>query len=647
MLRTIACILHSLLLFSLTNAFGPLLNRTLCCETAILASATDYAHFPLNFALWNSLARLNGTIPPLSPPTRGNDAWNVLVHRKSTENPRAEYLDFRCGAVYSSASGLESPAAMSVRVPLAWARHTPACMGFEGVQLADVDKWAGPLVGFLLPGIVFGLSIPSGWALTEFLRAANLLGHKRPSKLRRLLARVLVTTAFLVLSVLEILRWAIVILTCAGPILSSTMQEMHHDHILLSRLSQPSASTTTQLRRRRLLMAILLSNVSDSNGSLATAAQATILHGPDAQARAYLSILLAANTQFDVAIGTPVAFYTAAYAYALFDAYQRLGDHLTATTLTFGLWYTEFALVAVVSGCLLGGANLAIITSVTYESPPLSPIRLVAPWNRGRSARDWAAWADPEFKLTTPVYKCSIASIVLISLPCCLAFLVSFRTPAAGLGCRSLSLTLYLAAQLLLILLHTLYSFLPDSPCVRGLLYLLLPVTLLLSFLSAVGGTILQITGVFVNVYCVAGVHSFFDPDNPHWSLDLATDTLLVRRLARYRWRYTGVAGLGFLCAVCMITWFYRSDVQNQCARAIAEVQTIPTPAPTPAPRTHFSSTGASTHSRISNRNSYHSRRSPVIEPSAQAQDIRPVSAPSTFAAQVNDVARRGAPREQ
>lgn len=232
---------------------------------------------------------------------------------------------------------------------------------------------------------------------------------------------------------------------------------------------------------------------------------------------------------------------------------------------------------------------------------------------------------------------------MLISLPCCLAFLVSFRTPAAGLGCRSLSLTLYLAAQFLLILLHTLYSVRPDSPRVRGLLYLLLPLTLLLSFLSAVGGTILQITGIFLNVYCEAGVHSFFDPDNPSWSLDLATDTLLVRGLARYRWQYTGVAGLGFLCAVCMITWLYRSDVRNQCARAIAGVQTIPTP----APRSDFSSTGSSTHSRISNRNSHHGRRSPVIEPSARVQDIRPVSAPSTLVGQVYNVVQRGAPREQ
>lgn len=361
--RTLAGLLHLLLLFSLTNAFGPQLNRTLCCESAIIASATDYAHFPLNFALWNSLARLNDTTPALFPPTPKNAAWNVLVHRKSTQDPRAQYLDFRCGVLYSTAGGSESPAAMPIRVPLAWARHTPACMGFEGVQLAAVDKWAGPLVGFLLPGIAFGLSIPSGWALTEVLRASN---HKGSSRLRRLLARMVITTTFLVLSVLEILRWAIVILTCAGPILSSTVQEMHLDHALLSHLSRPpavcsSTSTTAQLRyrhrHRRLLLASLLSNVSYSDGSLATCANATILSAPDAQARKYLSILLAANSQFDVAIGTPVAFYTAAYAYALFDAYQRLGDHLTATTLTFGLWYTEIALVAVLSGVRLPGSS--------------------------------------------------------------------------------------------------------------------------------------------------------------------------------------------------------------------------------------------------------------------------------------------------
>lgn len=52
---------------------------------------------------------------------------------------------------------------------------------------------------------------------------------------------------------------------------------------------------------------------------------------------------------FDAAVGVPVAFYTVAYAYALFDANKRLGDILTTGALTFGLWYSEFVLVAVVS----------------------------------------------------------------------------------------------------------------------------------------------------------------------------------------------------------------------------------------------------------------------------------------------------------
>lgn len=202
-----------------------------------------------------------------------------------------------------------------------------------------------------------------------------------------------------------------------------------------------------------------------------------------------------------------------------------------------------------------------------------------------------------------------------------------------------MSLTLYWSAQLVLILLHTLYSSHPNSPLVRSLLYLLLPLTLFLSFFSAVVGTILQITGIYVNVYCLAGVHSFLNPDNPSWSLDLATDTLLVRRLARYRWRYTGIAGLGFLCALCVAAWFYRSNVKNRCGRAIAEVQTIPTPAP--APRTHLHNTRSSTHRRISHINSHRSRRSTVIKPLVRVADRRPVSASSSSAAQVNDVARR------
>lgn len=356
--RTFASLLHFPLLFSLTYAFSSLMNRTVCCETAILASETDRANFPLNFTRWNSLAKEPDTIhPDLLPPTLKNAAWNKRV-QMTRANPGAEYLDFRCGVVYSSANGSETPAAMSVRVKLAWARRTPACMGFEGVQLLDVDKWAGPLFAFLLPGIVFGLSIPRGWALTEVLHLSKSRRQEHRSTLRLLLARGLSTTAFLVLSALEILRWAIVILTCAGPILSSTMQEVHLDHVLLVQLSRPpaissSTSSTTELRRRRLLLAILLSNVSDPDGSLAISAESTILNASDAQAGAYLRILLAATPQFDVTIGTPVAFYTAAYAFALFDAYHRLGDYITATALTFGLWYTEFALVAVLSGVCL------------------------------------------------------------------------------------------------------------------------------------------------------------------------------------------------------------------------------------------------------------------------------------------------------
>lgn len=112
---------------------------------------------------------------------------------------------------------------------------------------------------------------------------------------------------------------------------------------------------------------------------------------------------------------------------------------------------------------------------------------------------------------------------------------------------------------MVLILLHTMHTS----------AVLAAPV-MVVSFTAAVGGTVLQISGVFVNVYCLAGARSLLDPDNPAWMLDLATDTLLVRGLARYRWRYTGVAGLVFLCAVCGAAWAYQRAVRKRCAMAIA-----------------------------------------------------------------------------
>lgn len=348
-----------LILLPPAHSFIPYLNRTLCCETALIASATDHAHFPFNFHLWNSLVGANST-PPHLP---GNDDWNALLDKQNIRPPANEYFDFRCGTVYSSSGGLESPAALSIQVSLAWARQTPACMGVEFVPLAAIDQWAGPLVGFLLPAVVFGLSIPRGWVLTldKVLRAASMMRVNYPRRMRPLLALlrillgpVVMLLAFLLIALVEFLRWAIVILTCAGPILSSAMHEMQLDHLLLTLLSLqpsvPSSPADTELRHRRLLLAILLGNVVDQDGHLAESAYTTVLHAPAAQARSHLRALLAAHTPFDVAVGAPVAFYTVAYAYALFDADQNLGDLFTASALTFGLWYSEFVLVAVVSG---------------------------------------------------------------------------------------------------------------------------------------------------------------------------------------------------------------------------------------------------------------------------------------------------------
>lgn len=363
-LRTLARLWHLTLLLLLlllpsAHALIPHLNRALCCETALNASATDHANFRFNFHLWNSLVHANST-PPRLP---DNDDWNALLDRQNSQTPPHEYLDFRCGAVYSYSGGSESLAAMSILVTLAWARKTPACMGFETVPLAAVDKWAGPVVGFLLPAVVFALSISRGCALTldRVLRASGVLRFQSPQRmkpllalLRTLLGPVAMLVAFLLLGLLEILRWATVIFTCAGPILSSALHEMRLDHLLLSQLSLrpsvPALATSTELRHRRLLLAILLSNVSGPDGEVSSSTVITVLHAPAPQARAHLRILLAAHTSFDVTVGAPIAFYTVAYAYALFDAYQKLGDLLTASTLTFGLWYSEFVLVAVISG---------------------------------------------------------------------------------------------------------------------------------------------------------------------------------------------------------------------------------------------------------------------------------------------------------
>lgn len=358
--------------FSLTLHFMPVfayrhaINRTECCNRVLQDPDDDHQLFP--YKLWNELVATNHTIPDLLPPNADNEPWNNMVLKWRSNPGSHEYLDFRCGVQYSSDGSGVSLAAQPIQISLAWCLKTPECNGYEGLKIKQLSLWAGPVVGFLLPAVVFSISVPRGRKLSLPIIVSWLVPVVRNFRILRCLscrssdmcrvARIFgplfKLIAVLVVAIIEMVRWVSVVFTCAGPILAGGLYEMvldHHRLKQLQRLEKTSPKTpATELRRRRILIKVFLGNVIDGSGSIFQDCENLIVKGTAAQAKGRLDSLLMSRVTFGTAVGSPVAFYVCAYAYALSDAYNKLGDYITSVALQFGLWYSIFILVAMVSG---------------------------------------------------------------------------------------------------------------------------------------------------------------------------------------------------------------------------------------------------------------------------------------------------------
>lgn len=356
----------SLLTYYLVPVLAGSNNRTVCCLTAL----TDPQMHPFNFQEWNAIVRSNSSIPELRLPTPDNAAWNSKVRRwKNYSTRRPEYIDFRCEARYSKIGGVESPAAQAISVTLEWCLKTPQCNGYQLYTPWGVDRWAGPVVGFLLPAVVFSICIPRGWRLslpplTLPRRFSGNNWYFHP--LKGFVVAINLLVVFIV-GTMELTRWVSVILIYAGPMLVGGLYKMLLDHHLLRRLQslkpEPGerGNATDEIQRRKILITILLGGVIDAedvkysgdrddSGDLYGNCKKFIVNTSAAQAKTRLNCLLHSQVAFGMAVGAPVAFYICAYAYGIFDAYSKLGDRATAVSLTLGLWYSIFVLVAMVFG---------------------------------------------------------------------------------------------------------------------------------------------------------------------------------------------------------------------------------------------------------------------------------------------------------
>jgi hypothetical protein len=282
------------------------------------------------------------------------------------------------------------------------------------------------------------------------------------------------------------------------------------------------------------------------------------------KARSRLLNLLGAQSSFGELVGSPVLFYLGTFLYTVLSLQNSLSDEDTAISLGFGIEWMIIVHVAIISGCLLASNNpstsagivgssheelehehrslqrrgtlvsqnhgdvypkwtwerfnhLVLGWSDTYETE-FQPVSL---WERGSNKMKWIrkseAWReDPAFRKLMEItpwgwfFKMFLPALALVVLPPGSGGIVAYWTPPRGVGCRSLSFLLYALCQTVVTGIAVMRCANEDNewqPSLKewssGWRFKALSAPFwFFSFVSAIGGTSLQIAGVFRNCFC-------------------------------------------------------------------------------------------------------------------------------------------------
>jgi hypothetical protein len=191
-----------------------------------------------------------------------------------------------------------------------------------------------------------------------------------------------------------------------------------------------------------------------------------------------------------------------------------------------------------------------------------------------------------------------LPTLVLVSLPPAAGAVVAHQTPPIGWGCRSLTLVSYAGAQSLMVLCNgvrhqfrasdsqalpanhrnatvsrskhlvgrLVYMLLAISKCWPQFLLAISSFAGILSLFTALGGTIMQVTGVYKNCYCYVNSGMWLNLDNAY--VNVASDTA-DQRNASHNWIYMGCVATGFMVTCCYVGWWYQQTLRTKYRQSI------------------------------------------------------------------------------
>jgi len=473
------------------------------------------------------------------------------------------------------------------------------------------------LLGFALPAIIFSTVIPRRWRLDlpeQFFR----VGHSR--WLTTILKLALSLPAICIVAALDMVMWITCIMTFAGPMVFSGVQEMLLDYrgvrFLKGNVGIPAKE------KLQMVVALLCGNFDQDVDDPTTKVHEAFIPSNLTEAaletaKSRLITIMNAQSSFGITIGIPAVFFLGGFLY-------NASQETPKGAVSFGIFWMVLVITTIVSGTLLAGNSpntvsmLVINKHIKKRHPRLalwndmydSELYPVPMWDRGFSKYQWlrntTLWQDPRciqqriFRDRIEIGRSSwgfitISTWLLVAIPCMLSWSLDYLQPWPSLGCLSLLYTIYITTQTWLIIAALVLARL-DLPFhgvwwplrllskgSSGSILLkscslvftaLTGVTIMIAALLTVIGSVVQFSGLFETCICSTPVSTWLGPaseSHAHLSWQY-TDLEYFNYVTLLNHSIYGSAA-SFACFVCFLGWWYQRSLRVALREVIESIE--------------------------------------------------------------------------
>ena len=510
--------------------------------------------------------------------------------------------------------------------------------GYAVSAPSDTIAWATPLIQYILPAVIFSMTIPRRLVLEPhrwlFEFRLNYINDWAQCLFSFCAAGLIATT--------DTALWVFTIMIAPAPFIFSGLLEVVLDSNVIWHLQSSheprggQVQSLSKIQRVQLLTSVVEGNLAregvPANPQSELRDVLDIVERP-VETEVHLRAMLACQYPFGAAVGAPILLYIGSFIYNLLTLHNAEGDQATAEALAFGIWWMNIVHVAAISACLLASSNPSTAAAIVKKRKvklefedrlryagewsemedriqarleALSRLPLsyraryepVSMWTRGKSKAGWLretdAWKQPWFRkkieLTIQDWVAlTFFAYLLVFLPGALAFWIEYTTHPRGIGCRSLTILVYTGAQFVFVVLSAWSHFKAarDEQYWRrhtwldrlrrkwvGIVVAIL--FLLPAWISAVFTTIAGTLMEISGIYenCLCESTGYWTFGSDS-TVSLATDTAEDRN-SSWHWKIAGYIALSFLSFVTYLAWWCQRYLREKFVDRVKHVVAHP-----------------------------------------------------------------------